>query len=305
MSGKERYLQINNFSGINTTKWLCSDEGEIFSLRMSKEIYNRLEILRPVPLREDVFKYAQSNSYPSESLQSFTDVELLKLKMAQLYVLPQIRKRIIQQEKESSGKACEEVQFVSNFSTYATPRVSRNTLTLGKIPNPYGIFEVPPVQSSGMGSLAECLRTWKNTGKPISEMSTQSLLTQENRVKSSNAPRFTAWAPLSGKSLSSFRQQGLGKVSENLVSLWELMKNDPPAYQKVERVFVSTNQDSEGLLLKIHLKKYWQSASSVTYKSVFYSVKNFLDFQKNRNEPAQERGVGSVLIFSNAAERFF
>ena len=69
---------------------------------MSKEIYNRLEILSPWSLRKDVFKNAKSNNYPAESLQFSTDVELLKLKMAQLYVLPQSQTRILQQEKESS-----------------------------------------------------------------------------------------------------------------------------------------------------------------------------------------------------------
>ena len=33
------------------------------------------------------------------------------------------------------------------------------------------------------------------------------------------------------------------------------------------------------------------------YKSVFYSLKNFLDFQKSRNEPAREWELGSVLVF--------
>ena len=136
----------------------------IFFLRMSKAIYNRLEILSPWFLRKDVFKYAKSNNYPAESLQSLTDVELLKLKMVQLYVLPQSQKRIIQQEKRAIGKACEEVQLVSNFATYTAPRVSRNALTLGKIPISYEIFEVAPVLSSGEGSWTEWIQTWGNAG---------------------------------------------------------------------------------------------------------------------------------------------
>ena len=54
--------------------------------------------------RESVFKYAKSNNYPVESLQYFADVELLKLKMAQLYVVPQSQKRTLQQEKEKSHR---------------------------------------------------------------------------------------------------------------------------------------------------------------------------------------------------------
>ena len=113
-------------------------------------------------------------------------------------------------------------------------------------------------------------------GEQISEMSTQSLLTQEDKVKSSNipnAPIFAAWNHLSGKSLAAFKIQVLGKVSENLVTLWETMKNHPPAYQKVERVFMTTNQDSDGILFKSRLKRYWQSASADTYKSAYYPLK--------------------------------
>ena len=82
-------------------------------------------------------------------------------------------------------------------------------------------------------------------------MSIKSLLTQEDCVKSSNiakAPRFAAGDPLSKKSLASIRKEGLGKISENLVSMRELMKRDSPVYQKVERVFVATNQECEGLI---------------------------------------------------------
>ena len=79
--------------------------------------------------------------------------------------------------------------------------------------------------------------------------------------------------------------------------MWGLMKNDSPVYQKVERVFVAENQDAKGLLLKSHLKRHRQFASAITYRSVYYSIKNFLDFQKNRNEPVEVWGGGSVLIF--------
>ena len=71
---------------------------------MSKEIYNKLELLSPGFLRKDVFKYAKANSLYTESLQSFADVELLRLKMAQLLVLPQSQKRILQKEKDPSKK---------------------------------------------------------------------------------------------------------------------------------------------------------------------------------------------------------
>ena len=61
----------------------------------------------------------------------------------------------------------------------------------------------------------------------------------------------------------------MGEVSENLVGLWEIVKNDSPVYQEIERAFLTANQDAMGLLFKSHLQKYWRDASADTYKSVF------------------------------------
>ena len=111
-------------------------------------------------------------------------------------------------------------------------------------------------------------------------MPTKSLLTQEDSVESvniANAPRFAAGNPLSGKSLEPIRQEGLDKISENLASMWELMKHDSPAYQKVDRVFVSANQDAGDLLLKSRLKRRWQWCSATTHKSVLFN-KEFYRF---------------------------
>ena len=71
--------------------------------RMSKDIYNRIEVLSPGYLRKDVFKYAKTNNPAVETLQSFTDVELLKLKIAQLHVIPQSQRRILHQENGYRG----------------------------------------------------------------------------------------------------------------------------------------------------------------------------------------------------------
>ena len=51
-----------------------------------------------------------------------------------------------------------------------------------------------------------------------------------------------------------------------------------------------------GSLVKMSPKKYWESGSPDTYKSVFNSLRDFLDFQKSRNDPVHEWGLGSVLI---------
>ena len=64
------------------------------------------------------------------------------------------------------------------------------------------------------------------------------------------------------------------------------------------RAFPPTNQETKGLLFKSHLQKYWMSPPAETYKSAFYSLRNFLDFQESRSEPAHEWDLWSALAFS-------
>ena len=75
----------------------------VYFPRMSKEIYNMLDLLSPGFLRKDVYKYAETNNSPVETLQAFTDDELLKLKIAQLHVIPQSQRRILHQENGYRG----------------------------------------------------------------------------------------------------------------------------------------------------------------------------------------------------------
>ena len=67
--------------------------------RMSKEIYNTLEIPTLCNLGNDVSKGAKSSNFSAGPLQSLADVELLKLNIAHLNFWPRSQKRIIQQEK--------------------------------------------------------------------------------------------------------------------------------------------------------------------------------------------------------------
>ena len=110
-------LQINNFLELIQQNGDAATKENLF-LRMSKESYNRLELLSPWFLRKDVSKYAKANSLYTESLQSFTDVELLRLKMALLRPLPQSQKRILQKEKGHREKLAKK---------YNRPRISRLT----------------------------------------------------------------------------------------------------------------------------------------------------------------------------------
>ena len=145
-----------------------------------------LESSKPGFLKTDFYKYANANNLPVEPLKPFTDVELLRLDIAQLSILPKSQKRILEQTRDSHGKSRKEVQLVSNFSPYTATIVNKIKLTLGNIPNPYEIIQVSPVLSLGGGSWAECLQTWRNPRKQISEMSAESLITQEGKARQRN-----------------------------------------------------------------------------------------------------------------------
>ena len=92
-------------------------------------------------------------------------------------------------EKKLPAKSRKGAQLVSNFSSYATPIVDKNKLTLGNVSNPYEAIHFSPVLSLGKGSWVECLQTWRNAGEQISEMSAESLITQEE--KSNNTTYLT------------------------------------------------------------------------------------------------------------------
>ena len=47
--------------------------------------------------------------------------------------------------------------------------------------------------------------------------------------------RITPCNPLSKGPLSSYRRKDMGKIADDLASLWGIVKNDPPGYQKIER----------------------------------------------------------------------
>ena len=132
-------------------------------LPTSKEIYHRLESTAPGFLKTDVYKYAKANNPPVEPLKSFTDVEILRLDICQLFVLPK-SKTNLRTEKRLTGKSRREVQLVPNFSSCEIPIVAKAKLTLCSISNPYGPIQFSPVLSLGEGPWVECLQTWWNQG---------------------------------------------------------------------------------------------------------------------------------------------
>ena len=65
----------------------------------AKETYPRLESPNPGFLKRDVIRYAKSNSLYTEALGKFSDAQLLGLEMAQVHVLPHIRKKNLKKRK--------------------------------------------------------------------------------------------------------------------------------------------------------------------------------------------------------------
>ena len=90
-----------------------------------------LESPNPGFLKRDVNRYTKPNGLYTEALGEFSDAQLLGLKMADVHVLPRSRRRILKNAKHPTKEAGEEVQLVSNFSSYATPRVTSPIQTLG------------------------------------------------------------------------------------------------------------------------------------------------------------------------------
>ena len=120
--------------------------------------------------------------------------------MAQLRVLPNSQGEL--GSGNSTTKPVKEVQLVSNFPSYATPRISKTIQTLGKILKPHEVTDAAPVLSLGEGSTIYIIETWRNTGKPISDMSVKSLISQQDRSQTynlPNAPKFSAGKVISKK----------------------------------------------------------------------------------------------------------
>ena len=146
---------------METTKWLISDKWKSFFLRMSKRDLQYVRASKPRFPKKGVYKYANTNNFPVETLQFFC-ICWTKAKDRPVVRLNPKWEKNLTTGKMAIGKVCKDAQSASNYSSYATPLVTRNTLTIGTIPNPYGIFQVSPVLSSGEGSWTECLQTWEN-----------------------------------------------------------------------------------------------------------------------------------------------
>ena len=79
------------------------------------------------------------------------------------------------------------------------------------------------------------------TGKPTPEMSVRSLQSQEERDRqfnALNAIRVRPGKPLAKESLASHRQKYLEREADELVSIWEHVRYDPPVFQNRESEYL-------------------------------------------------------------------
>ena len=143
-----------------------------------------------------------------------------------MYVLPR-RKPNHRIKKGSPANSQNAIQLVCNYDSYTSAHVKSVSLKLGQIPDPYEVIQVAPVRSLGEGSNSQWPQAWRGAGKPISEMSVNSLRPQEERDKRFNALNDIGarpGKPLDKGPLSSYQQKGLERASGELVALWKQVK---------------------------------------------------------------------------------
>ena len=86
-----------------------------------------------------------------------------------------------------------------------------------------------------MGRMSSNMEKQGGGGGQISEISAESLITQgekPNNETYQTSTRISAGDPLSKGPLASYKRKYMGKISGNIASLWEIVKNDSPVYQK-------------------------------------------------------------------------
>ena len=116
--------------------------------------------------------------------------------MVHAHVLPLSLERIQKKKTQHPLKKWDkEVQLVSNFATHIPPKVTKLVQTLGNILNPHEVYKTSAVSYLGEESVIDDLKTWRQPGNQISDMSAKQLTSQEDRVKLFNkakSPKFEA-----------------------------------------------------------------------------------------------------------------
>ena len=88
--------------------------------------------------------------------------------MIQIHVLPVSLKRI-EAKQNRRKKEEEEAKLISNFASYATPKVTKLVQTLGNIVNPHDQYKTS-VAYLGNNAILTDLTTWRKPGKQFPDM---------------------------------------------------------------------------------------------------------------------------------------
>ena len=86
------------------------------------------------------------------------------------------------------------MKLVSNFESYAAPKVTKLVQTLGNIANPRDQYKTS-VAYLGNNAILTDLTTWRQPGKQVSDMSPKQLSSKEGRIKLrkyAHSPKFEA-----------------------------------------------------------------------------------------------------------------
>ena len=135
-------------------------------------------------------------------------------------------------------------------------------------------------------------------------MPTKSLITKEDRAihyNAPNAPRFRAGGPLSlsKKPLASYKRHELGRVSENLVALWEIVKNDSQAYRKIERERESMPGRESGREWSVVQMSFTEVLAGCVTRHVQVGILFFKEFSRFPKEQKRTSPRMGLMVCTN------
>ena len=211
-----------------------------------KDVFPRLDTLEPGFLRKDSISFAKANGMYSKELENLSDKELLNLSTIQIHVLPVSLKRI-ETKQNRQMKDGEGVELISNFESYATPKVTKFVRTLGNITDPHYRYKTP-VAYLGNNAILKDLTTWRQPGKQSPDMPHKQLSSQEGGINSINTlipQNSKKGKKVSILSLSSVNKKVYDKFADHLTKLWARIKTDSPTHQNFENSHLSSNTEKK------------------------------------------------------------
>ena len=164
-----------------------------------------LDFLIPGPLKMGFYKYAKTNNFPPETLQSSTDVAHLRINIAQLYDSPPKSEKNPTTGKGIIGKSTQRGTIGLEFSALRNSISHEKYSNAGQNLEP--ILDIPCLASAKFGRRILCRNPPKHGETQENEARNANATITDPRRQSKNfnipnAPRFMGGAPsLSPESL--------------------------------------------------------------------------------------------------------